>query len=104
MRKEVLLKKIKDNKRLDNWKVVANLVEEHIEGTLSGHYSKKSIDPIDYILSHGFDFPLGSVIKYITRYWDYTKNTEDLIKAIDYLQIELKKVLDYDVANSKKDI
>ena len=53
-------------------------------------YYNQGIEAIDYIDSHGFDFCLGSAIKYITRAGLKTEDpTEDLEKAIWFLQHKL---------------
>lgn len=56
-------------------------------------YYNQGIEAIDYIDSHKFDFCLGSAIKYITRAGLKTDDpTEDLEKAIWYLQHKLSKL------------
>lgn len=55
------------------------------------HYLQGSIEPIDFINSHGFNFNLGNAIKYITRCNHKGTKREDLQKAIDYINFELEK-------------
>lgn len=54
------------------------------------HYTRFSIEPIDFILKNGLSFWQGNIIKYILRY-DAKNGVEDLLKARQYLdrQIEL---------------
>ena len=53
--------------------------------TSPAHYTGRGgIEPIDFIVSNGFDYLEGNVIKYVTRY--LAKNgVEDLHKAAQYL-------------------
>jgi hypothetical protein len=56
---------------------------------MTEHYDKMKIEPVDYIVSNGIDFCEGNVIKYVSRH--KSKNgSEDIKKAIHYLQIILK--------------
>lgn len=55
------------------------------------HYNVGDIEVIDFIDSWGLNFNLGNVIKYVTRS-DYKGNkTEDLQKAIYYIEREIKR-------------
>lgn len=55
------------------------------------HYSAHGIEPIDYIESHGFNFNLGNVIKYVSRAPYKGTELEDLKKAKWYLEREINK-------------
>lgn len=56
------------------------------EQTSPNYYTKKAIQPIEYIRSNNLDFFEGNVFKYITRY--KSKNgLEDLKKAKHYLEM-----------------
>lgn len=49
------------------------------------HYSKRAIQPIEYIMANGLDFCEGNVIKLVTR-WRDKGGIEDLEKIIQYAQ------------------
>lgn len=49
------------------------------------HYSKKSIQPWDYIVSNNMGYLAGNIIKYVSRYKD-KNGVEDLKKAMHYLE------------------
>lgn len=53
------------------------------------HYSKQSIQPLQYILANDLDFCQGNVVKYVTRFRDKNE-VEDLQKVIHYTQILLE--------------
>ena len=53
------------------------------------HYSKCSIEPIDYIMKNGLGFCEGNIIKYITR-WREKGGVEDLKKVIHYVELLAK--------------
>ena len=61
------------------------------------HYSKMKIQPIEYIMANKLSFPVGNVVKYVSRY-DKKNNSielqiQDLEKAkqnIDFMIEELK--------------
>lgn len=59
-----------------------------------GHYLNKKIQPVEYIQANDLSFFQGNVVKYVTRYKD-KKGSEDLKKAIHYLQMILE--FEYDV-------
>ena len=74
---------------------------EALEATLSAanrqvgrpevsHYTQGTIEPIDYINNHEFNFNLGCVIKYVTRCDHKGSKVQDLLKAIDYINFELE--------------
>ena len=54
------------------------------------HYSKYSIQPIDFIIANGLDWCEGNAIKYITR-WKNKNGIEDIKKAIHYLEMLLER-------------
>ena len=49
------------------------------------HYSKKAIQPWDYIVSNNMGYLSGNIIKYVSRYKD-KNGIEDLKKAMHYLE------------------
>ena len=59
----------------------------------SAHYNYAEIQPIELIASIGKleGFAIGSTIKYASRFV-VTKNSKDLIKAVDFLQILLGQI------------
>ena len=54
------------------------------------YYRRGSIEVWDFIRDQGFSFHLGNAIKYICRAGHKGSKTEDLEKAIVYLQNELE--------------
>jgi len=54
------------------------------------HYSKLSIQPIDYIVKNSLSYMQGNVIKYITRYKD-KNGLEDLRKAKHYIDLIIEQ-------------
>lgn len=58
------------------------------------HYNHGKYEPIDVIHDWGLNFDLGNVVKYIAR-CDYKGNRlQDLKKARDYLDHEIKSTED----------
>lgn len=60
------------------------------------HYTKTSIQPVDYIYANKLTFFEGNVVKYVTRHKDKNK-AEDIRKAIHYLEMILKFEYSQDV-------
>ena len=56
------------------------------------HYNQ-GIEAIDYIESHGMNFNIGNVIKYVTRAKHKGTEFEDLKKAQWYLQREIERLV-----------
>jgi hypothetical protein len=54
------------------------------------HYKTNSIDVIDFCKFYDLNFNEGNVIKYVARAKKKGSHIQDLYKAIDYLQRELK--------------
>lgn len=54
------------------------------------HYHTKGIDVIDFCKLYDLNFNEGNVIKYVSRARKKGSQIQDLKKAIDYLQRELK--------------
>ena len=56
------------------------------------HYTRGSIEPWDFIRDQGLNYHLGNAIKYISRagHKSTATKTEDLKKAIHYLENELQ--------------
>ena len=50
------------------------------------HYSKLSIQPVEYINANHLTYLQGNVIKYVTRYKD-KNGVEDLQKAKHYIDL-----------------
>ena len=55
------------------------------------HYNTGNIEVIDFIEDQGLDFNLGNVVKYVSRAAHKGHRTDDLRKALWYLQRELNK-------------
>lgn len=53
------------------------------------HYTRFTIEPIDFIASNKLDYFQGNVIKYICRY-DAKDGIADLRKAQHYLELYIK--------------
>lgn len=58
------------------------------------HYSKRKIQPIEYIHANGLPFIEGNIVKYITR-WREKGGFDDLDKVEHYVQL-LKELEGYD--------
>ena len=59
------------------------------------YYKTGGIEPIDFIRAQRLNFNLGNVVKYVCRAGRKTDDpTEDLEKAMYYLQHELKSISD----------
>ena len=58
-------------------------LEKQVAG---GHYTKCSIQPIEYIHANNLPFIEGNVVKYITR-WRDKNGIEDLKKVIHYVEL-----------------
>lgn len=58
------------------------------------HYTDGKIEVIDYIEDKGLGFCLGNAVKYISRAGkkDQSKEIEDLLKAIWYIQRKIKQI------------
>jgi hypothetical protein len=54
------------------------------------HYSKMSIQPVDFIEENGLTFLEGNVIKYVVRHRD-KHGKQDLEKAMHYLQMLIER-------------
>ena len=54
------------------------------------HYTKGSIECIDYINAWGMDYLQGNIIKYVTRY-ELKNGVEDLKKAQFYLNMLIER-------------
>ena len=54
--------------------------------TGGNHYTKCSIQPIEYIHANNLPFIEGNVVKYITR-WRDKNGIEDLKKVIHYVEL-----------------
>lgn len=63
------------------------------------HYTKSSIQPVDYIHANKLNFFEGNVVKYVTRHKAKNK-AEDIRKAIHYLEMILKYEYGQDVENA----
>lgn len=53
------------------------------------HYSKRGIQPLEFILANKLDFCQGNVVKYVTRFRD-KNGAEDLKKVIHYTMFLLE--------------
>lgn len=62
-------------------------LDEFVNGT---HYKTKEIDVIDFCKLYDLNFNEGNVIKYVARARRKGTHIEDLKKAIDYLEREIK--------------
>lgn len=58
------------------------------------HYSKRKIQPIEYIHANELPFIEGNIVKYITR-WREKGGFDDLDKVEHYIQL-LKELEGYD--------
>lgn len=64
---------------------------------------ENSIEAIEYIESHGFNFAEGNVIKYITRYkykhYTIENKVKDLMKAKEYIDYIINNLKNTKVNN-----
>ena len=58
-----------------------------------GTHYQLPIEPVDYIYENGLGYLEGNVIKYVTRHKN-KNGREDIVKAIDYLNMILEKQYD----------
>lgn len=59
------------------------------------YYKQNGIEAIDVIEAFDLDFSLGNVIKYVLRAGRKTnKPLHDLVKARDYLEREIERLID----------
>lgn len=66
-----------------------------VRSQTGGAHYQLPIQPVDYIYENGLGYLEGNVVKYVTRH--KTKNgEEDILKAIDYLNMILEKEYDYE--------
>ena len=62
-------------------------LEEYIDATYKGHYSKQKFQATEFIIDsgHGMGFCLGNVMKYAQRYGKKNgRNRNDLMKIAHY--------------------
>ena len=60
-----------------------------MNGLGGDHYSRHSIQPWDVIEEYGLDFWEGNALKYLLRRKDGVSRTEDLRKAVHYLEHQI---------------
>jgi len=60
-------------------------------GQTGGSHYQLSIQPVDYIHENDLTYMEGNIIKYVTRHRN-KNGKEDILKAIDYLNMILEKV------------
>lgn len=66
------------------------------------HYKDLAIQPIEYISKNKLGYFEGTAIKYLTRYKLKGKPTEDLLKAIHFIQLLLE--LEYGVKTEFREL
>ena len=54
------------------------------------YYNEKKIDVIDFCKAYDLNFNLGNVVKYVSRAGKKGSTIQDLLKAKDYIERELK--------------
>ena len=67
-------------------------LQDYIDGTYDGHYSKNQFQSTEFIIDcgHGMGFALGNVLKYAQRYGKKDgANRKDLMKILHYALIAL---------------
>lgn len=67
-------------------------LQEYIDSTYDGHYSKNQFQSTEFIIDcgHGMGFALGNVLKYAQRYGKKDgANRKDLMKILHYALIAL---------------
>ncbi len=63
---------------------------EFMEEVVPKHYKTDSIDVIDFCKMYNLNFNRGNIVKYVCRAGKKDDEIQDLKKALDYLQRELK--------------
>jgi hypothetical protein len=89
------IKLIQESKKLDKAHDTDKLKETLIDSVNSpSHYTDGKIEVIDYIEDKKLGFCLGNAIEYISRAGkkDKTKESEDIKKAIWYLNRHIKNI------------
>ena len=79
------------NYKFNEGALIAEL-QQYIDDTYSGHYSKNKFQSTEFIIDcgHGEGFSLGNVLKYAQRYGKKDgKNRKDLLKILHYALIAL---------------
>lgn len=71
-----------------------NRDEVAVDAINPAHYRDGKIEVWDYIVDHGYGYCLGAAVKYIARAGkkDPSKKVEDLEKAINYIDREIRRV------------
>ena len=72
------------NYKFNEGALIAEL-QQYIDDTYSGHYSKNKFQSTEFIIDcgHGEGFSLGNVLKYAQRYGKKDgKNRKDLLKIL----------------------
>ena len=81
-------------------------LQEYVDNTYSGHYSKNKFQATEFIIDsgHGMGFALGNVLKYAQRYGHKDgANRKDLMKILHYALIALhchdeeNREIDFDI-------
>lgn len=65
-----------------------------LQKQVGGQHYKLPIQPIEYIIKNGLDFPSGNIVKYISRHKNKGKD-EDIKKIIHYAKIILQMEYGY---------
>ena len=81
------------------WDKAANIIPKDTQ-VGGDHYTKGSIQPIEYIMANDLGFAEGNVVKYVTRH-KYKNGIEDIKKARHYLDFILREYLDYEASEKK---
>ncbi len=83
-----------------NEKNLINDLQNYIDKTYDGHYSKNKFQSTEFIIDcgHGMGFALGNVLKYAQRYGKKEGyNRADIMKILHYALIALHN---HDLENS----
>ena len=62
--------------------------------TSPAHYTQGKIQVMDFILDQKFNYPIGQVVRYVSRYEHKGEPLQDLKKAREYLNREIKRLED----------
>ena len=74
-----------------------DLIPDHAEKEAvnhPAHYNQGRIEVIDFIDDQSLGFALGNAVKYICRCAHKGKRTEDLRKAVWYIEHEIEREID----------
>lgn len=82
----------------DYWSIAIEDNRNECNPIKPNHYKAGNFDVIAFCFEHDLDFATGNIIKYVTRAGKKNKDKtlEDLLKAKEYLERKIERVIDND--------